>query len=205
MMLVCLCSYPERDVQRGRADPGEDRRRGLGHLPPPRQRNAGVPGRTSSWFPTSSHADAEFQILSLSLCVQVQVSGLTSDFLGLTIEVKPRRRNKRSVLYDLTPEFSRATGRAGGSWSRLEARHIHMLLQNELFLNVATAHHQDGELRGQIRALLYNGLEAPRHGPQRSGSSSAPCRLPRCCSHLGFFPIFQSCPSPWRDSSCPPR
>lgn len=131
----------------------------------------------------------------LSLCVQVQVSGLTSDFLGLTIEVKPRRRNKRSVLYDLTPEFSRATGRAGGSWSRLEARHIHMLLQNELFLNVATAHHQDGELRGQIRALLYNGLEAPRHGPQRSGSSTPPAGFPAAAhiwvsvSHLSELPV----------------
>ncbi|XP_003968786.2 chordin [Takifugu rubripes] len=94
---------------------------------------------------------------------QVQVAGLTSDFVGLTIELKPRRRNKRSVLYDLTPEYNKATGRAQGSWSRLEARHIHMLLQNELFINVATAHNQDGELRGQIKALLYNGLEAPRH------------------------------------------
>lgn len=96
--------------------------------------------------------------------MQVQVAGVTSDVVGLTIELKPRRRNKRSLLYDLTPEFNKATGRAVGSWSRLEARHIHMLLQNELFINVATAHNQDGELRGQIKALLYTGLEAPRHG-----------------------------------------
>lgn len=96
--------------------------------------------------------------------VQVQVAGLTSNVVGLTIEVKPRRRNKRSVLYDLTPEYNGDTGRALGSWSRLEARHIHMLLQNELFINVATAHSQEGELRGQIKALLYSGLDAPRHG-----------------------------------------
>lgn len=114
------------------------------------------------------------------------MAGLTSDFVGLTIEVKPRRRNKRSVLYDLTPEFSKATGRAQGSWSRLEARHIHMLLQNELFINVATAHNQDGELRGQIKALLYNGLEAPRHGSQRSRLNRAK-RLPAAsCSELFF-------------------
>uniref|UniRef100_A0A8C4EZ79 Chordin n=1 Tax=Dicentrarchus labrax TaxID=13489 RepID=A0A8C4EZ79_DICLA len=98
-----------------------------------------------------------------TLDYQVQVAGLTSDFLGLTIELKPRRRNKRSVLYDLTPEYNKATGKVQGSWSRLEARHIHMLLQNELFINVATAHSQEGELRGQIKALLYNGLEAPRY------------------------------------------
>ncbi|KAL3992334.1 growth arrest and DNA-damage-inducible protein [Sarotherodon galilaeus] len=98
-----------------------------------------------------------------TLQYQVQVAGLTSDVVSLTIELKPRRRNKRSVLYDLTPEFSKATGQAIGSWSRLEARHIHMLLQNELFINVATAHSQEGELRGQIKALPYSGLEAPRH------------------------------------------
>lgn len=98
-----------------------------------------------------------------TLDYQVQVAGLTSNVVGLTIEQKPRRRNKRSVLYDFTPEYNGATGQALGSWSRLEARHIHMLLQNELFINVATAHNQDGELRGQIKALLYSGLDAPRH------------------------------------------
>ncbi|XP_008283008.1 chordin isoform X2 [Stegastes partitus] len=98
-----------------------------------------------------------------TLDYQVQVAGLSSDVVGLTIELKPRRRNKRSVLYDLTPEYSKSTGQAVGSWSRLEARHIHMLLQNELFINVATAHSQEGELRGQIKALMYSGLDAPRH------------------------------------------
>uniref|UniRef100_A0A673YCB9 Chordin n=1 Tax=Salmo trutta TaxID=8032 RepID=A0A673YCB9_SALTR len=98
-----------------------------------------------------------------TLDYQVQLVGVSSEVVGLTIELKPRRRSKRSVLYDLTPEFDRPSGRAAGSWSRLEARHIHMLLQNELFINVATAHSQEGELRGQIKALLYSGLEAPRH------------------------------------------
>uniref|UniRef100_A0A8K9XZ38 Chordin n=1 Tax=Oncorhynchus mykiss TaxID=8022 RepID=A0A8K9XZ38_ONCMY len=98
-----------------------------------------------------------------TLDYQVQLVGVSSEVMGLTIELKPRRRSKRSVLYDLTPEFDRPSGRAAGSWSRLEARHIHMLLQNELFINVATAHSQEGELRGQIRGLLYSGLEAPRH------------------------------------------
>ncbi|KAM9442129.1 chordin-like [Salvelinus alpinus] len=98
-----------------------------------------------------------------TLDYQVQLVGVSSEVMGLTIELKPRRRSKRSVLYDLTPEFDRPSGRAAGSWSRVEARHIHMLLQNELFINVATAHSQEGELRGQIKALLYSGLEAPRH------------------------------------------
>lgn len=141
------------------------------------------------------------------------MAGLTSDAVGLTVEVKPRRRNKRSVLYDLTPEFSQATGRAQGSWSRLEARHIHMLLQNELFINVATVHNQDGELRGQIKALLYNGLEAPRHG-SHAGSNGA-SRLPAAGgSHLVFFfPSFRvagstgwtACVSPGKDRCFRPR
>ncbi|XP_037332499.2 chordin [Pungitius pungitius] len=97
-----------------------------------------------------------------TLDYMVQVAGLSSECVGLTIELKPRRRNKRSVLYDLTAEFDAAAGRAQGSWSRMEARHVHMLLQNELFINAATAHAPEGELRGQIRALLYSGLEAPR-------------------------------------------
>ncbi|XP_048838240.1 chordin [Brienomyrus brachyistius] len=96
-----------------------------------------------------------------SLDYHVQVLGVSSQVVGVTIEMKPRRRNKRSVLYDLSSDY--AGGRAHGSWSRMEARHIHMLLQNELFINVATAHHQEGELRGQIRTLLYTGLDTPRH------------------------------------------
>ncbi|KAM9317747.1 chordin [Pholidichthys leucotaenia] len=98
-----------------------------------------------------------------TLQYQIQAGGLTSDVTGLTIELKPRRRNKRSILYDLTPEYSHVTGQAVGSFSRMEARHIHMLLQNELFINVATAHNQEGELRGLIKSLPYSGLEAPRH------------------------------------------
>ncbi|KAJ8367846.1 hypothetical protein SKAU_G00078740 [Synaphobranchus kaupii] len=97
-----------------------------------------------------------------TLDYQVQIAGVSSEVVGVTIEMKPRRRSKRSVLYDLSSEYG--GGGALGSWSRMEARHIHMLLQNELFINVATADHQEGELRGQIRSLLYSGLEARRHG-----------------------------------------
>ncbi|XP_051966675.1 chordin-like isoform X2 [Xyrauchen texanus] len=102
-----------------------------------------------------------------SLDYRVLVAGLTSAVVGVTIEMKPRRRSKRSVLYDVTSDYSateeRGGGRAAGSCSRVEARHIHMLLQNELFINIATADQPEGELRGQIRSLLYNGLDARRH------------------------------------------
>ncbi|CAG06381.1 unnamed protein product, partial [Tetraodon nigroviridis] len=151
-----------------------------------------TPGKTggvgSAVFHLHDNGTLEYQKWEffMSDSPQVQVAGLTSDFIGLTIEVKPRRRNKRSVLYDLTPEFSKATGRAQGSWSRLEARHIHMLLQNELFINVATVHNQDGELRGQIKALLYNGLEAARHGWHRSGLHGTNGVPPASCSDLVF-------------------
>uniref|UniRef100_A0A671S6B1 Chordin n=1 Tax=Sinocyclocheilus anshuiensis TaxID=1608454 RepID=A0A671S6B1_9TELE len=102
-----------------------------------------------------------------SLDYQVLVAGLSSAVVGVTIEMKPRRRSKRSVLYDITADFSaaeeRGGGRALGSCSRVEARHIHMLLQNELFINIATAEQQESELRGQIRMLPYNGLDARRN------------------------------------------
>uniref|UniRef100_A0A672N067 Chordin n=1 Tax=Sinocyclocheilus grahami TaxID=75366 RepID=A0A672N067_SINGR len=102
-----------------------------------------------------------------SLDYQVLVAGLSSTVVGVTIEMKPRRRSKRSVLYDITADFSaaeeRGGGRAVGSCSRVEARHIHMLLQNELFINIATAEQQESELRGQIRMLPYNGLDARRN------------------------------------------
>lgn len=39
----------------------------------------------------------------------------------------------------------------------LGARGAHMLLQNELFLNVATKDFPDGELRGHVAALPYSG------------------------------------------------
>ncbi|KTF95488.1 hypothetical protein cypCar_00032424 [Cyprinus carpio] len=82
--------------------------------------------------------------------------------------MKPRRRSKRSVLYDITADFAaaqeeRGGGRALGSCGRVEARHIHMLLQNELFINIATAEQQESELRGQIQMLPYNGLDARRN------------------------------------------
>nr|XP_055053605.1 chordin isoform X1 [Misgurnus anguillicaudatus] len=102
-----------------------------------------------------------------SLDYQVLVAGLTSSVVGVTIEMKPRRRSKRSVLYDITADYSPAgekgSGRATGACGRVEARHIHMLLQNELFINIATSEHLEGELRGQIRILPYNGLDARRH------------------------------------------
>ncbi|MBN3298518.1 CHRD protein, partial [Amia calva] len=91
----------------------------------------------------------------------VQVVGVSGKVVGVTIETKPRRRSKRTVLHDLSGEYH--DGRATGTWVHLEARHIHMLLQNELFINVATEDHQEGELRGQITSLLYSGLDARRH------------------------------------------
>lgn len=106
-----------------------------------------------------------------SLDYQVLVAGLSSAVVGLTIEMKPRRRSKRSVLYDITGDYSssgeRGGGRASGVAGRVEARHIHMLLQNELFINIATAEQPEGELRGQIRTLPYNGLDARRHGEKK--------------------------------------
>lgn len=48
-----------------------------------------------------------------------------------------------------------------------------MLLQNELFLNVATKDFPDGELRGHVAALPYSGHSA-RHDSECSGGLSLP-------------------------------
>ncbi|XP_069753177.1 chordin isoform X2 [Narcine bancroftii] len=89
---------------------------------------------------------------------QVQVAGTASEVTGLTIETKPRRRNRRNILHDITSDFK--NNFAIGVSNNLNARDIHMLLQNELFINVATKEYEEGELRGQISSLLYSGLQA---------------------------------------------
>ncbi|XP_043926340.1 chordin [Protopterus annectens] len=89
---------------------------------------------------------------------QIQVAGTASEVIEITLETKPRRKNKRNVIYDMTHDFK--NGLARGMWDRITARDIHMLLQNELFLNVATKEFEEGEVRGQITTLLYSGLQA---------------------------------------------
>nr|XP_025034940.1 chordin [Pelodiscus sinensis] len=89
---------------------------------------------------------------------QVQVAGTASEVLSVTLETKPRRKNKRNILLDMTPSYRE--GLASGIWQHMNARDTHMLLQSELFLNVATKDFEEGEVRGQIRSLLYSGLLA---------------------------------------------
>ncbi|NXJ72067.1 CHRD protein, partial [Rostratula benghalensis] len=86
---------------------------------------------------------------------QVQVVGTASEVVSITLETKPRRKSKRNVLLDMTPNFKDGLVSAGPS-----ARDAHMLLQNELFLNVATKDWAEGELRGQVISLPYSGLLA---------------------------------------------
>ncbi|XP_019388067.1 PREDICTED: chordin [Crocodylus porosus] len=89
---------------------------------------------------------------------QVQVAGTGSKVVSITLETKPRRKSRRNILFDMTPSYQ--DGLASGTWQDLTARDAHMLLQNELFLNVATKDFEEGELRGQISSLLYSGLLA---------------------------------------------
>uniref|UniRef100_A0A8C6DFK1 Chordin n=1 Tax=Moschus moschiferus TaxID=68415 RepID=A0A8C6DFK1_MOSMO len=96
-----------------------------------------------------------------SLIYQVQVVGTGSEVVAMTLETKPQRRNQHTVLchmVGLQPGGHRAMGICPG----LGARGAHMLLQNELFLNVGTKDFPDGELRGHVAALPYSGHSA-RH------------------------------------------
>ncbi|XP_066203570.1 chordin isoform X2 [Saccopteryx leptura] len=97
-----------------------------------------------------------------SLIYQVQVVGTGSEVVAMTLETKPQRRDQRTVLCHmagLQPGGHTAVGVCPG----LGARGAHMLLQNELFLNVATKDFPDGELRGHVAALPYSGHSA-HHG-----------------------------------------
>ncbi|XP_012818431.1 chordin isoform X2 [Xenopus tropicalis] len=89
---------------------------------------------------------------------QIQIAGTTSAVTAVTLETKPRRKTKRNILHDMTKDYQ--DGRVWGYWIDANARDLHMLLQSELFLNVATKDFQEGELRGQITPLLYSGLWA---------------------------------------------
>uniref|UniRef100_A0A5F9CJQ6 Chordin n=1 Tax=Oryctolagus cuniculus TaxID=9986 RepID=A0A5F9CJQ6_RABIT len=96
-----------------------------------------------------------------SLIYQVQVVGTSSEVVAMTLETKPQRRNQRTVLCHM------AALRTGGHTTAgvcpgLGARGAHMLLQNELFLNVGTKDFPDGELRGHVSTLPYSGHSA-RH------------------------------------------
>ncbi|XP_025143116.1 chordin isoform X5 [Bubalus bubalis] len=96
-----------------------------------------------------------------SLIYQVQVVGTGSEVVAMTLETKPQQRNQHTVLchmVGLQPGGHRAVGICPG----LGARGAHMLLQNELFLNVGTKDFPDGELRGHVAALPYSGHSA-RH------------------------------------------
>ncbi|XP_013368777.1 PREDICTED: chordin isoform X2 [Chinchilla lanigera] len=96
-----------------------------------------------------------------SLAYQVQVVGTGSEVVTMTLETKPQRRNQHTVLCHMAgpqPGGHTAVGICPG----LGARGAHMLLQNELFLNVGTKDFLDGELRGHVATLPYSGHSA-RH------------------------------------------
>ncbi|XP_057594902.1 chordin isoform X3 [Hippopotamus amphibius kiboko] len=96
-----------------------------------------------------------------SLVYQVQVVGIGSEVVAMTLETKPQRRNQHTVLCHmagLQPGGYTAVGVCPG----LGARGAHMLLQNELFLNVGTKDFPDGELRGHVAALPHSGHSARR-------------------------------------------
>ncbi|XP_037662342.1 chordin isoform X3 [Choloepus didactylus] len=96
-----------------------------------------------------------------SLIYQVQVVGTGSEVVAMTLETKPQRKNQRTVLCQMAG-FQLGRHTAVGICPGLGARGTHMLLQNELFLNVGTKDFPDGELRGHVAAVPYSGLSA-RH------------------------------------------
>ncbi|XP_009332641.1 PREDICTED: chordin, partial [Pygoscelis adeliae] len=115
---------------------------------------------------------------------QVQVVGTASEVVGITLETKPRRKSKRNVLFDMTPSYK--DGLARGTWQSPSARDAHMLLQNELFLNVATKDWAEGELRGQVISLPYSGLLA-RYTEKKMGQEELKLERARDSSEGCYF------------------
>ncbi|PIO32270.1 hypothetical protein AB205_0193600, partial [Aquarana catesbeiana] len=93
---------------------------------------------------------------------QLQVAGIMSEVTAVTLETKPQGK-MRNILHDLTKDYH--DGKVRGLWSSANARDLHRLLHSELFFNVATKDFQEGEIRGQITALPYNGLWARHEEP----------------------------------------
>ncbi|XP_020861444.1 chordin isoform X1 [Phascolarctos cinereus] len=94
-----------------------------------------------------------------SLLYQVQVVGTASEVTTVTLETKPRRRDQHSVLCQM-PRSQQEGHVVVGMCPGLGARGVHMLLQNELFLNVGTKDFPEGELRGHVATVPYSGYSA---------------------------------------------
>ncbi|KAM7321810.1 hypothetical protein ACRRTK_018651 [Alexandromys fortis] len=116
---------------------------------------------------TGAAGSASFILLGNgSLIYQVQVVGTGSEVVAMTLETKPQRKNQRTVLCHMAG-LQLGGHMAVGICSDLGARGAHMLLQNELFLNIGTKDFPDGELRGHVTALPYSGHSAHYDRPQR--------------------------------------
>lgn len=46
----------------------------------------------------------------------MQVVGTASEVVGITLETKPRRKNKRNVLFDMTPSYKDGLVSTGWHW-----------------------------------------------------------------------------------------
>lgn len=81
-----------------------------------------------------------------------------------------------------------------------------MLLQNELFLNVATKDWAEGELRGQVVSLPYSGLLARYTGTWEAPGVAAAVVGQPPCPPLPTVPVcVQRCPWRWQGNWCPPQ
>ncbi|XP_052014757.1 chordin isoform X1 [Apodemus sylvaticus] len=109
---------------------------------------------------TGAAGSASFRLLGNgSLIYQVQVVGTGSEVVAMTLESKPQRKSQRTVLCHMAG-LQLGGHMAVGVCSGLGARGAHMLLQNELFLNIGTKDFPDGELRGHVTSLCYSGHSA---------------------------------------------
>ncbi|KAK9401369.1 chordin [Crotalus adamanteus] len=93
------------------------------------------------------HQDSVLRRVLANVTLQIQVDGTGSEVIGVTLETKPRRRNKRSILYDMTHSYK--DGMAQGVVKDLDAEFLRHLAQGTAFLQVSTKANPQGEIRGK--------------------------------------------------------
>ncbi|XP_076451872.1 chordin-like isoform X2 [Babylonia areolata] len=104
---------------------------------------------------------------------KVHVVGLQSPVTRIRLEANARRRKqkpKKRIVGTLHRSFvtdnSSFDGWANGTFKKLEAKDIYNLLNNKLFINIATARRRISQLRGRL-------VQAPYHNQQSTPKATA--------------------------------
>ncbi|XP_041377268.1 chordin-like [Gigantopelta aegis] len=90
---------------------------------------------------------------------QIRVSGVKDEVTSIRIEGSASKNNRRRVIGNVhktfVKDFGSYSGWSNGTFKKMKAEDIVMLLSNQLYINVATTNHRISELRGRVMELPY--------------------------------------------------